>query len=93
MKIALVGYGKMGRAIEIAALARTQAAFIRHALPWLKPGGTLVYSTCSVDGEENEAVIRRTLADCPQLELVEEQSHLPFRDGTDGAYAACLRQR
>lgn len=76
---------------EIPALAREQAALARAALRWLKPGGRLVYSTCSVDRAENGEVIQQVLAREPQLKLAGEQVRLPFRDGTDGSYAAALQ--
>jgi NOL1/NOP2/sun family putative RNA methylase len=41
----------------IKRLARQQQGMIQHALSMLKPGGTLVYSTCSIDPAENEGVV------------------------------------
>ena len=46
-----------------AALAETQRLLLARALPLLGPGGTLVYSTCTVWPEENEAVVAAVLAD------------------------------
>jgi 16S rRNA (cytosine967-C5)-methyltransferase len=43
------------RAEDVAALAKVQAKMIDHALALLKPGGTLVYCTCSLEPEEGEA--------------------------------------
>jgi 16S rRNA (cytosine967-C5)-methyltransferase len=43
------------RAEDVAALAKVQAKMIDHALGLLKPGGTLVYCTCSLEPEEGEA--------------------------------------
>jgi len=50
----------------------------------------LVYSTCSIETEENDEVIQAILEEFPSLELLEQVSLLPFRDGFDGAYGAKL---
>jgi len=51
------------RPSAIAALAEGQAAMLRRAAGWLKPGGTLVYSVCSLEPQEGEAVARAFLAE------------------------------
>jgi 16S rRNA (cytosine967-C5)-methyltransferase len=48
---------------DIAALAVQQARLIRRGLALLKPGGTLVYCTCSLEPEEGEQVVASLLAD------------------------------
>jgi 16S rRNA (cytosine967-C5)-methyltransferase len=48
----------------------------------------VVYSTCSLEREENEQVVRRLVAELPALTLETEKDSLPFRDGFDGAFAA-----
>ena len=52
---------------DIAALTRAQARLLDHALDLLKPGGQLVYSTCSLEAEEGEAQIERLLAARPDV--------------------------
>jgi 16S rRNA (cytosine967-C5)-methyltransferase len=47
----------------IAALAESQRAMLSRAAEWLKPGGTLVYSVCSLEPEEGEAVAAAFLAE------------------------------
>lgn len=73
---------------EFARMHETQLAMLRTLAPLLKPGGTLVYSTCSVEPEENVEIAQSVAADIPDLEFVESRQTLPFRDGVDGAFAA-----
>ena len=80
------------RAGQLSALQQLQSRIIEHALPCLKPGGRLVYSTCSLEVEENEAQISSVLRTYPGLTLEDSSQSLPFRDGFDGSFAALLRQ-
>jgi 16S rRNA (cytosine967-C5)-methyltransferase len=73
-------------------MQQLQIEIVRALIPLLKPNGVLVYSTCSLEPEENERVVRRILAQTSRLSLEMERSSLPFRDGFDGAYAAKLIQ-
>ncbi|WP_414900732.1 RsmB/NOP family class I SAM-dependent RNA methyltransferase [Sphingomonas flavalba] len=50
------------RAKDIAALAEVQAAMLARAADWVRPGGTLVYATCSLEPAEGEAQISAFLA-------------------------------
>jgi 16S rRNA (cytosine967-C5)-methyltransferase len=50
------------RVEDLADLRMRQAQLLRNALPHLAPGGRLVYSTCSLEPEENETVVREVLA-------------------------------
>jgi 16S rRNA (cytosine967-C5)-methyltransferase len=54
----------------IRELADIQAAMLRRAADWLKPGGTLVYSVCSLEPQEGEEVARAFLADRPDYALL-----------------------
>jgi 16S rRNA (cytosine967-C5)-methyltransferase len=73
---------------DFSRMQQRQLEMLRAIIPLLKPGGTLVYSTCSLEPEENEQVVREGLTSTPVLRLDEEKSSLPFRDGFDGAFAA-----
>ena len=89
-------------------LARTQGAILRAGADALAPGGTLVYSTCTISPTENERVIDAFLAERPEFEAddlrreVPVWQHpsvpfhlqtLPHRDGTEGFFIARLRRR
>lgn len=75
---------------RLAALVPTQLALLDHAVSLLAPGGKLVYSTCSLEPEENELQIASIQARHPQLRVERTVQHLPPRDETDGAFAALL---
>ena len=70
-----------------------QFALVRRAVPLLKAGGVLVYSTCSLEHEENAAVVEHISRELPELALEEVRTSLPFRDGVDGSFAARFRKR
>jgi 16S rRNA (cytosine967-C5)-methyltransferase len=55
-------------------------------------GGCLVYSTCSLEPEENDLLIHRFLETDPSFELEDQTTLSPERDGVDGAYAASLKR-
>lgn len=78
------------RADEVTALTRTQLELLRRAAAELRPGGVLVYSTCSLEPEENDAVVRAFLAARSDFRLETERQLQPWRDGVDGAYVAKL---
>ncbi len=67
-----------------------QLRILRATTPLLGIGGALVYSTCSIEPEENEEVVKAITQEFPFLKLAGEVSLLPFRDEFDGAYAAKL---
>ena len=78
---------------DIDKIAITQRKILENALPCLKPGGRLVYSTCSIEREENLGQVEAFLADHPELKLRSTREALPFRDHTDGAFAARIERK
>ena len=76
---------------EVQRLVATQTELLDQAAPRLRPGGTLVYSTCSLEPEENTGVVKQFLATHPNFRLVTERQLLPFVDHVDGAYIAVLK--
>jgi 16S rRNA (cytosine967-C5)-methyltransferase len=75
---------------DFSRMPALQARIVRAVVPLLKPDGALVYSTCSLEPEENEKMVAGILGEFRFLKLEEQISVLPFRDGFDGAYAAKL---
>jgi len=73
---------------DFQRMQRRQIEIARAIFPLLKTGGVLVYSTCSLEPEENKEVVRHLLTNMPILRLEEEKLSLPFRDHFDGAFAA-----
>jgi 16S rRNA (cytosine967-C5)-methyltransferase len=78
------------RRTDFDRMHQRQIEIVRARIPLLKSKGALVYSTCSLEPEENEELVRRILAETPILRLEAERDSLPFRDGFDGAFAAKL---
>jgi len=75
---------------DIDQLVGIQKDILQQAAPCVKPGGRLVYSTCSIDPEENSELVTRFVEEHPEFTLAESKQLLPFEDGTDGAFAALL---
>jgi 16S rRNA (cytosine967-C5)-methyltransferase len=90
---------------DIEDLARRQQELLSNAARAVKPGGRLIYSTCSVEPEENEAVVKTFLenhaasfarARLAEDSLTDEQNDVrtwPHRDGTDGFFISALARK
>ena len=73
---------------EIERLRATQLRLLHRAAAQVRLGGTLVYSTCSLEPEENQAVIEVFRREHPAFELQTERELTPIHDGVDGGYVA-----
>jgi len=94
------------RVSDLAVMGALQRAIIRGAARVVRPGGLLVYSTCSLEPEENDAQVESFLAEHPGFTLEPPPAGavpddtvdagrlrvLPHRHGVDGAFAARLRR-
>lgn len=77
---------------EIERLRGTQLDLLIQASRAVRPGGVLVYSTCSLEPEENRAVVEQFLAAVSGFALERERTLTPFTDGVDGAFVTRLRR-
>lgn len=88
---------------DIVQLGEQQQEILRGLWPLLKPGGTLLYATCSIFGEENSQVLQRFLAGNSDASLIDTghdwgypvpagRQLLPTTGGPDGLFYAALRK-
>lgn len=77
----------------IESIKKTQAKIIREYSAMLRPGGLMVYATCSLLPSENEEQVQGFLAEYPDFKLLEERHISPAGDGFDGFYMALLERR
>lgn len=78
---------------RLGKLMELQRALLSAGAGLVRPGGRLVYSTCSVEPDENDSLIGAWLRANPAFSCVSEVRLFPPDTGTDGAYAALLRRR
>lgn len=95
------------RISDLAVMGALQRAIIASAAAVVRPGGLLIYSTCSLEPEENDSQVERFLADNPSWSLEPPPDGsvpgavldagrlrvLPHVHGIDGAFAARLRRK
>ena len=80
------------RESELERLVADQWAILRELAPALKPGGTLVYSTCSLELEENELQAETFAREQPGFTLLRTRQLHPVYDAVDGAFVAVFRR-
>jgi 16S rRNA (cytosine967-C5)-methyltransferase len=76
----------------IGELAALQARILAAGAQALAPGGTIVYSVCTVSRAESEGVVDAFLREHGDFMAEQRLQLLPHRDGTDGFYIARLRR-
>ncbi|MBX3462574.1 MAG: 16S rRNA (cytosine(967)-C(5))-methyltransferase RsmB [Planctomycetes bacterium] len=93
--------GVLGRRVEVrrrlqpdtaTGLAGLQRGLLVQAIRLVRPGGAVVYSTCSIEPAENDAVVDAVLSlpDLPACRLVHRQLTLPQAGACDGGFFAVL---
>ena len=78
---------------KLEALVKLQAEILDQGEPLVAPGGTLVYSTCSNEPEENLEQVNAFLVRHPDFKLDVTRESVPFESGHDGAFAARFVRR
>lgn len=78
---------------RIRELADLQLRLLAAAARAVRPGGRIVYSTCSLEPEENEGVVERLCQSQPDCELAQATTYLPHETKDDGGYIALLRRK
>lgn len=93
--------GVLARRVEVrrrlrddtaASLAITQQQILLQAVDRCRPGGAIVYSTCSIDTDENQGVVAAVRSQRPDLQVEREELTLPQEGVADGGYHAVLRR-
>ncbi|MGX8774686.1 MAG: 16S rRNA (cytosine(967)-C(5))-methyltransferase RsmB [Bacillota bacterium] len=77
---------------ELTLLPKKQQAILSASASYVKPGGTLVYSTCTINPEENEILIDEFLKRNRDFEKVERILLLPNVNGTDGFFICVMKR-
>jgi len=90
---------------DVRKMSARQLEILDHAASLVKPGGVVVYSTCTIEPEENVDVVAAFLADHPDFEVEPAETYIapevckdgfmqtfPHKHKTDGAFAARLKR-
>ncbi|MFO0863432.1 MAG: 16S rRNA (cytosine(967)-C(5))-methyltransferase RsmB [Gemmataceae bacterium] len=77
---------------DISRLVPQQTHLLTEACKRVKPGGTVVYSTCSIEPEENLAVVEAVRKAFPEMRFDGEEESIPGKP-SDGGYWARLRRK
>lgn len=83
-----IRYNKTPEMIE--KLTEVQAVILEQSSKYLKSGGKMVYSTCTLVDAENEDQVKNFLHNHSDFELLDERTTLPSEEGCDGFYIAVM---
>ena len=78
---------------DLPALAATQVLLLQRAVALVRTGGSLVYSTCSSEPDENQQVVAAFLAAFPAFIQTRVHQTLPFREGLEAFFGSVLTRR
>jgi 16S rRNA (cytosine967-C5)-methyltransferase len=76
----------------VKELAAKQSAILANACRYVKPGGTVLYSTCTVDPAENEEITGAFMKAHEGYTVVKSRLLLPDRKGQEGFYTCLIRR-
>lgn len=77
---------------DLPRFAAAQRELLARAADLVRPGGSLIYSTCSSEPEENAEVVAAFLGARPDFQQTRVHETLPFRDGLEAFFGAVLRR-
>jgi 16S rRNA (cytosine967-C5)-methyltransferase len=77
---------------EFAGLPQIQSQILQTSAAYVKVGGVLMYSTCTLSRAENDGVIDTFIASANGFELIEKRTTIPQKDGGDGFFVAYFRR-
>ena len=76
---------------EFDDLCEIQLRILKNAVKYLKPGGRILYSTCTLRRAENESIVNSFLMEYNNFHKMYEHTFMPHIDKTDGFYCALLK--
>lgn len=76
---------------KISDIKNDQVQIVENGLRYLKKGGIVVYSTCTINKEENEWFIKKLLVKHPNFKILDELKYLPTTSN-DGFYICKLKE-
>ena len=91
-EIKLKRLGSEESASALEKLKKIQYNILLNALSYVKTGGRVMYSTCTIDPAENGELVRSVLADRDGFSIEHERQIFPSEGGPDGFYTCLIRR-